>query len=226
MTDTPHHILVVEDDTEIAQSIVQGLRETGFDVTLCNDGEQASIAMQRTSYSLVVLDWMLPEKTGEELLQEWRSRYTVPVIVLTARSELNDRLRCFELGAADYLSKPFWIQELIARIQTRLHRPKQLTHTRFQWADICVDLSARTVQQNGKTLSLQRMELNVLMYLIERKGRAVAREHIADAVLTLAGEPASPRTVDGHIARLRSKLGESAGQAIQTVWGIGYRFQP
>jgi DNA-binding response OmpR family regulator len=224
-TDTKR-ILIVEDDQTMAQSLVQGIKDDGFDVTLCNDGTQASEAMQKEAYDLVVLDLMLPGKSGETLLAEWQSRHTTPVIVLTARSELTDRLKCFELGAVDYLPKPFWMQELLARIRTRLRVQQEQPSRHFSWADVVVDLDARQVNRHDEQLDLTRTELNVLMYLIEREGRAMARAQIADDVLTVAGEPASPRTVDGYIARLRQKLGDDAGQAIQTVWGIGYRFQP
>lgn len=223
-TDNPKRILVVEDDTHLAQSMVQGLKEAGFAVALSNDGDAASRRMQQESFDLVILDLMLPGKSGEMLLEEWHSRYPIPVIVLTARTELADRLRCFALGAVDYLPKPFWMQELLARVRTRLHLQLEKPSRLLQWADISVNLDARVVHRGREEILMTRSEFNVLVYLLERKGRAVSRTQIADHALTV-GEPRSPRTVDGYIARLRTKLGEEAGACLETVWGIGYRFQ-
>ncbi len=218
-------VLVVEDDVSLAQSIVQGLRDASFDVALCNDGEGASRRMQQGTFDLVILDLMLPGKSGEVLLDEWHNRYNIPIIVLTARTELADRLRCFELGAVDYLPKPFWMEELLIRIRTRLRIQEEKPSREIKWADVVVNLDARTVRRNRDELELTRSEFNVLSYLLERKGRAVSRSQIADSALTV-GEARSPRTVDGYIARLRTKLGEVAGGCIETVWGIGYRFTP
>lgn len=218
-------VLVVEDDVSLAQSIVQGLRNESFEVALCNDGESASQRMQQESFDLIILDLMLPGKSGEELLREWHSRHNTPVIVLTARTELSDRLRCFELGAVDYLPKPFWMEELLVRIRTRLRIQEEKPSREIKWADAVVNLDARTVQRQEEEQELTRSEFNVLAYLLERSGRAVSRSQIADSALTV-GEARSPRTVDGYIARIRTKLGEQAGPCIETVWGIGYRFSP
>lgn len=218
-------ILVVEDDTTLAQSIVQGLRDASFAVALCNDGESASRRMQQESFDLVILDLMLPGKSGEELLEEWHARNNIPVIVLTARTELSDRLRCFELGAVDYLPKPFWMEELMVRIRTRLRLQDETPSRVIEWSDATVNLDARTVHRNDEELVLTRSEFNVLAYLLERSGRAVSRSQIAEYALTV-GDSRSPRTVDGYIARLRTKLGDDAGSCLETVWGIGYRFAP
>lgn len=218
------HILVVEDDVSLAGSIVSGLREAGFEVSLCNDGDDASKRMQKEAFDLVVLDLMLPGKSGETLLEEWQERSQTPVIVLTARNELSDRLRCFDLGAIDFLPKPFWIKELLARIRLRLQLKETQSAEQIAWADVVVDIDNRTVTRAGEPVALVRSEFNVLAYLVSREGRALSREQIADQVLTVSDEPVNPRTVDGYIARLRNKLGPDAGGCLQTVWGIGYRF--
>lgn len=218
-------ILVVEDDITLAQSLVQGLRDADFEVALANDGESASRRMQQDKFDLIILDLMLPGKSGEELLQEWNSRYNVPVIVLTARTELSDRLRCFELGAVDYLPKPFWMEELLVRVRARLHLQEEKPSRIIEWSEIVVNLDARKVHRNNEDVVLTRSEFNVLAYLLEREGRAVSRSQIAENALTV-GESRSPRTVDGYIARLRTKLGDEAGPCLETVWGIGYRFTP
>ncbi|MCB9640928.1 MAG: response regulator transcription factor [Myxococcales bacterium] len=219
-----HRILLVEDDPALAQSVYKGLRGEGFDVVLVQEGDRASQIVQREEFDLIVLDLMLPGRSGEELLTEWQARLSVPVIVLTARTELHDRLRCFSLGAADYLPKPFWMEELLARVNARLRIVREAPARLLCWREICVDLDARTAHRDGEELGLTRNEFNVLAYLLERAGRAVSRAQIADGALT-PGEELNPRTVDGYIARLRVRLGEDAGAAIETVWGIGYRFR-
>jgi len=219
------HLLVVEDDLPLARSLASGLRDAGFAVTLCHDGDEASAIMQRERFGLGVLDLMLPGKSGELLLEEWQARSQAPVIVLTAKSELSDRLRCFDLGAVDYLPKPFFVEELLVRIRLRLQLQEEAPARCIRWCDVVVDLDGRSVEREGQVMALVRSEFNVLAYLLEREGRALSRDQIADNVLTVSDEPVNPRTVDGYIARLRSKLGPEAGACLHTVWGIGYRFQ-
>jgi len=219
-----HRILLIEDDPALAQGIYKGLREEGFEVVLVQEGERASQIAQREEFDLIILDLMLPGRSGEELLEEWQARRSVPVIVLTARTELHDRLRCFALGAADYLAKPFWMEELLARVSARLRIVREAPARLLRWRGVCVDLDARTLRRGEEEIVVTRNEFNVLAYLLERSGRAVSRTQIAEGVLT-PGEELNPRTVDGYIARLRVRLGEEAALAIETVWGIGYRFR-
>ncbi|RKH71223.1 DNA-binding response regulator [Corallococcus interemptor] len=218
-------ILVVEDDPPIAAGIVRGLKLAGFQVTLATDGPLALEAAEREPPALVVLDLNLPGMDGLELLQAWRHRLRVPILVLTARQELEARLRSFGLGAADYLAKPFWMEELVARIRARLRLPEEDARRTLRWADVSIDLDAHTVSREGTgPVSFTRHELDVLLYLVERPGRAVTREQIADQALP-PNEERDTRTVDSHVARIRKKLGP-AGAHLRTVWGIGYRFDP
>ncbi len=147
------------------------------------------------------------------------------MVVLTARTELEDRLRCFELGAVDYLPKPFWMEELLARIRARLRVREQTQPREVAWADVIVDLDARRATRGGEDLGLTASEFNLLAYLLERPGRAMSRAQIARSTLT-ADDAVDDRTVDSHVARIRRKLGKPASDAIRTVWGIGYRFDP
>jgi DNA-binding response OmpR family regulator len=218
-------ILVVEDDPPIAAGIVRGLKSAGFQVSLAPDGHLALEAAEKEQPALVVLDLNLPGPDGFELLQAWQSRLHVPIIVLTARQELEARLRSFGLGAADYLPKPFWMEELLARIRARLRLPEEATRRTLRWADITLDLDARTVSREGLgPLSFTRNELDILLYLVERPGRALTREQIAEQALP-PNEERDARTVDSHVARIRKKLGP-AGAHLRTAWGIGYSFDP
>ena len=158
------------------------------------------------------------------MLAQVRHRAPVPVIVLTARTDLPDRLRAFELGAADFVSKPFWIEELVARIRSRLRLREELPKRVVRWEGVALDLDARTATVEGRLASLTPTEFAVLAFLVERRGRAVSRAVLAEQALASLEEP-DARTVDSHVARLRKKLGPGA-TAIATVWGIGYRFEP
>lgn len=221
---TAQHVLVVEDDASIASEIVRGLKQRDYRVTLATDGAQASDAAARESFDLIVLDIMLPQKNGFELLDEWQARLSTPIIVLTARTDLDDRLRAFEKGAIDFLPKPFWFEELAARVTARLGRAQPPETQRIVFGATVVDLDARAVQFEGKDAELTPHEFNLVAYLVTRQGRAISRQQLAEHALRV-DDVVSDRTVDTHIARVRKKLGED-GKAFVTVWGVGYRFQP
>jgi two-component system, OmpR family, response regulator len=151
-----------------------------------------------------------------------KERCACPVIVLTARTELDERLQAFELGAVDFVPKPFFMRELLARVDVHLGR-KQSQPTRvFQFDNVQVDFDARTVALDNEQVSLTPHEFNLLRYLVDRRGRAVSRATLAADALSFSGS-SHERTVDSHIAHLRKKL-KAAGQSISTVWSIGYRF--
>jgi len=174
-------------------------------------------------FDLIVLDLMLPDCSGLDVLHSWKGRLTTPVVVLTARTDLEDRLEAFRLGAVDYVPKPFWIEELVARIRTRL-AGKTSPPRRISWEDVTVDLEARTVLVSQKNAALTQHEFDLLSFLIERSGRAVSRSQLGSEALPLAGDR-DERTVDSHMARIRKKLGKKGARRIATVWGIGYRFE-
>lgn len=222
---TPARILVVEDDAPIAAGLVRGLKQAGFQVALATDGLLALEEAERERPALVVLDLNLPGKDGFALLESWQARLRVPVIVLSARQELEARLRSFGLGAADYLAKPFWMEELVARIRARLHLPEDSPRRVLRWEDVSLDLEARVASREGSgPLPLTRHEFDVLAYLVERPGRALTRAQIAQHALA-PDQERDERTVDSHIARIRKKLGP-AGARLRTCWGIGYQFDP
>lgn len=222
MEEGHHHVVVIEDDPPIAAGIVRGLKRAGFAVEVAGDGLTGIELASHSRTDLVILDLMLPELDGVAVLKKLRDRCAAPVIVVTARTEIETRVRVFDLGAIDYLPKPFFIEELIARTQARLGLsvpPKQQLR-RFGAA--VVDLSARAVEVAGAPVHLTPTEFAVLAYLVRRPGQAIARPQLAAALADL-GE-GSTRNLDAHVARLRRKLGESA-RHIVTVWGHGYCFE-
>lgn len=218
-------ILVVEDEPDIAAHVVKGLKRAGHEVVLETRGDSAIERPLRETFDLVVLDINLPGMSGFELLDLWQPRISAPTIVLTARTGLEDRLAAFDSGAVDFVTKPFFVEELLARIRARLHARETEAADLFTWSDVELDRGARMVRRGGEDVGLTKHEFNVLLYLIDRPTRAVGRSQLAAGALSNDGD-ASDRTVDSHVARLRKKLGTEAAAAIKTVWGIGYSFAP
>jgi two-component system OmpR family response regulator len=221
----PSRVLVVEDDPGVASGIVRGLRGEGFDVELATDGISATKKALDRNFDAIVLDLMLPGQSGLAVLEQLKGRQSIPIIVLSARSELPDRLQCFTLGAADFIAKPFWIQELVVRLHARLRIVPDDKKRIIAWSNAALDLDSRIVTAEGVDVGLTRHEFDVLAHLVERSGRAISREQLAEHALAPL-EQRDARTIDSHIARIRKKLGAAASAHIVTVWGIGYRFEP
>ncbi|MDP2309696.1 MAG: response regulator transcription factor [Pseudomonadota bacterium] len=216
-------LLVVEDDVQVVQGLVSGLTRAGFDVTVAMDGEEASrLALQ--PFDAVVLDLMLPVRTGFEVLATMSGRVSTPVIVLSARTELESRLKSFRLGAVDFVPKPFWIEELVVRLRSRLALREETPSRSLTVGSTVLDLDRRTATREGAELGLTPHEFNLLAWLAERPRRAVSRRQLAEHTLT-EELGATDRTVDTHVSRVRKKLGPD-GALIATVWGIGYRYDP
>ena len=220
-----HQILVIEDDASVAAGLVTGLKKAGYDVELASDGERGVEMALASDFDLIILDLMLPERDGFDVLDAWRGRLSTPVVVLSARTDLEARLKSFSLGAVDYLPKPFWMEELVARIRSRLRLREDDPHRVISWAEVVVDLDARTVSVSGNDVELTSHEFNILAFLVERPGRAVSRRQLAENALPESGARYD-RTVDSHLSRIRSKLGIQPALAIKTVWGVGYKFEP
>jgi DNA-binding response OmpR family regulator len=216
-------ILIVEDDQGVVEGLVRGLQRAGFETSLATAGDEGLEQILTGRFDLVLLDLMLPELTGFEILDAVRTRVSVPIVVLSALNDLPARLKSFESGAVDFVPKPFFLEELIARIRTRLALSNVTPRRELPLADVILDLDARVARRDDTDLGLTGHEFNVLAFLCERAGRALTRAQIADSALT-AGE-CDDRTVDSHISRIRKKLGPQAASRIQTVWGIGYRCQ-
>jgi len=215
-----NRILLVEDDVALGQQVVQTLSQAGFDPHWVQDGDAAR-GLDPDDYRVIVLDLMLPGTYGMDLLKRYRVKSEVPVLILSARDDTADKIRGLKLGADDYVTKPFFPEELVARIRACLRRPNLVGTERLVVGAIQLDLERREVNNAEGTLSLTPVEFEILALLARRKGSAVTREALVDAALDPA-QDGSRRTLDVHISRLRSKLGKDAIQ-LETVWGIGYR---
>jgi two-component system response regulator CpxR len=225
-------ILVVDDDVELCSLVGEYLEPEGFGVESVFDGERGLERALSGEHPLVVLDVMLPGMNGLEVLRRIRSTSRVPVLLLTARGEDVDRIVGLEVGADDYLPKPFNPRELVARIRAILRRTQTSERSGdarvpevLRVGDIELDPATRTVRQQGKAVELTSVEFNLLQVLLREAGRVVTRERLVDAVL---GRKFSPfdRSIDMHVSKVRKKLGDSEGgpDHIKTVRGVGYIF--
>lgn len=218
-------ILVVEDDADLGPQLVRDLGKVGLEATWISDGEEA-LRTSVAGYDLVLLDLMLGSAYGLDVLKRIRKESSVPVLVLTARDHTADKVRALGLGADDYVTKPFWPEELLARIKARLRRPdlrEAGASAVVRAGTIEIAPAERRVRVAGAEVELARAELEVLLALARRPGRPVERRVIAEEALPEGHDDAS-RALDVHVSRLRKKLGAD-GARIATVWGIGYRLE-
>ncbi len=224
-------ILLAEDEPELRRLVRNELEAAGYQVRCAPDGPTAMQLWAAAPPDLVILDWMLPGIDGLEVLRRLRQSSPVPVLMLTARAEEVDRVVGLEVGADDYLTKPFGMRELVARVRALLRRQARLTEmlaadrsegsVPLQLGPLEVDPAAHVARLAGAPLDLTRTEFGLLHLLLRNQGRAFSRAYLHD---TVWGEPAveGDRSVDNAILRLRKKLGP-LGDAIETVWGVGYR---
>lgn len=216
-------ILVVEDDAQVASFIRRGLREEQYTVDVAGDGEEALFLAGVGEYDLLILDWRLPKRTGLEVLEALRAdRSTVPVLMLTARDELQDKVSGFNAGADDYLTKPFSFEELLVRVRALLRRRGDLTPTILKVGDLEFDCLRHRVQRDGQKLDLTNREYTLLEYLMRNTGRVVTRTMLAEHVWEHDFDPMS-NVIDVHIARLRRKIDDNFGvKLVHTIRGAGY----
>jgi DNA-binding response OmpR family regulator len=217
-------ILVVEDEAGIVDFLERGLSAEGFSVVSAVDGNEGLEFALRDDIDLVVLDLMLPERSGMEVLAALReSKPALPVIVLTARGEIEDRVAGLDAGAVDYLVKPFSLSELAARIRAQLRVAAQTPATTLAAAGIAVNLLSREVHRDEQLVRLSTTEFELLVYLMRNRGRVVSREQILRAVWGYGYDPGT-NVVDVYVGYLRRKLGDGGKSPIVTVRSVGYIF--
>ncbi|HEX5308498.1 MAG TPA: response regulator transcription factor [Solirubrobacteraceae bacterium] len=219
-------ILLVEDEPGIVDFLARGLRGQGFVVATAGDGEEGERRGLRESFDMVVLDLMLPRRGGMEVLAGLRAaKPDLPVIVLTARGDIDDRVAGLDAGAVDYLVKPFSLAELLARIRAQLRVAAQTSTTTLRAGEIEVDLLSRKVTRGDAAVALSTTEFELLVHLMRHRGQVLTREQILSTVWGYQHDPAT-NVVDVYIGYLRRKLGGSDGPAsvpIHTVRRVGYR---
>jgi two-component system copper resistance phosphate regulon response regulator CusR len=219
----PMKLLIVEDETKIAAYLQKGLSESGFTVQVAADGDEGLQLAKGGSFDLVVLDVMLPGRTGWSVIEELRrTGHTLPVLFLTARDTVPDRVKGLELGADDYLVKPFAFSELLARIRTLLRRPPLRDQELLNIADLELDLARSDARRGGKSLGLTRQEFLLLSLLVRRRGEVLSRALIAEQVWDMNFD-SDTNIVDVAIRRLRRKLDDPCDvKLLHTVRGLGY----
>jgi DNA-binding response OmpR family regulator len=217
-------VLVVEDDEKIASFVTTGLRQAGFAVDRADDGEQGLALALLAHYDVAVVDLMLPRLDGLELIERVRrGRVTTPVIILSARRSIDDRVRGLQTGGDDYLTKPFAFAELLARVQALLRRVTGAVEpTRLTVGDLTLDLLTREVSREGRRLDLQPREFSLLEYLMRNAGRPVSKTMILERVWDYRFDPQT-NVVDVLVSRLRTKVDrEFSAKLLHTIRGVGY----
>lgn len=220
------HVLIVEDEPGIVELLSYNLQRNDYDVAVAVDGEEAMIRIAERPPDVILLDWMLPHVSGLEVCRRLRRHPEtrgIPIIILTARGEESDKMRGLDSGADDYVTKPFSMSELLARIRAVIRRTRPaLSESLLEFEDIVVDLVAHRVTRDGRPIHLGPTEFRLLRFLMEHPRRVFSREKLLDAVW---GHDAAiePRTVDVHIRRLRKALnGPQDDDLIRTVRSFGY----
>ncbi|WP_046214119.1 response regulator transcription factor [Paenibacillus wulumuqiensis] len=223
-------ILIIEDDAPIADLLSYGLSMEGFQTQIAGDGAAGMRELESFQPDLLLLDWMLPDQSGLDICKKVTANYNIPIFMITAKSDITDKVLGLEFGADDYITKPFDLREVIARIRTILRRVEQANNQERKEPEqevirirhIEITESERLVQKEGQTVELTPKEYDLLLMLIKHQGKTFTRAELLDLVwgYHFVGDT---RTVDTHIQRLRKKL--DANSLITTVFGIGYKFE-
>ncbi len=227
---SPKRILLVEDDAGLSLSLSDRLSHEGYAVETAEDGEVGLRRATREPFELVILDLMLPKRSGFEVLREMRRRgVQTPTLLLTARGQLLDKVLGFKLGADDYMVKPFEVDELLARIEARLRRAGEAApnaaHEAHRFGSVHADFRRTEVRKDGELVELSAMELMLLRYFVGHRGQTLSREELLKAVWGYDHAPTT-RTVDVHVAALRRKLERNPRhpEFILTIHRLGYKF--
>ncbi|ARW05582.1 Transcriptional regulatory protein CseB [Bacillus atrophaeus] len=224
-------ILIIEDDEAIADLLSYGLTQEGFQTCTVTTGALGMKKLDQFKPDLLLLDWMLPDCSGLDICKKVTHGYNIPILMITAKSDITDKVLGLEFGADDYITKPFDLREVIARIRTILRRLEQANHAHdrvtseeehIQFKNIMIIPDERIVKKDGRTVDLTPKEFDLLKTLIDHRGKIFTRSELLEFIwgYDFAGDT---RTVDTHIQRLRKKL--DASDLIKTVFGIGYKFE-
>ena len=221
-------VLIVEDEESILLALEENITHAGYEAVVCKTGNEALTAAEEHRPDAVILDVMLPGLSGFEVCRQLRAKgLAIPVIMLTARSEEFDKLHGFEVGADDYVTKPFSVDELLARLKAVLRRGRlqQQAGRKYQFADVEIDLDSRTMTRKGTFVELTRTEFDLLVYFIENEGKALSRDLVMNDVWGMEYY-GTQRSLDSFVANLRKKIEPDPHHPvhIQTVHGVGYKF--
>ena len=221
-------ILIVEDEPDMVLGLKDNFEFEGYEVLTASDGVAGLERARSHKPDVVILDIMLPKLSGLEVCKTLRSEgFSAPIVMLTARGQEIDKVVGLELGADDYVTKPFSLRELLARVRAVLRRTEGTNKrlSRYRFSDLELDFEAYRAKRGGEPLDLSPREFELLRYLIERKGETVTRDKLLEDVWGYESYP-STRTVDTHIAKLRAKIGDSGSEPtwILTIHGVGYKF--
>ncbi len=215
------HILIVEDNSSLAELLEMNLELEGYQVTVTAKGEEALKLIKEKDINLIILDVMLPDINGFKIKKRMKNK-DIPVIFLTAKGDVRDRILGFKLGADDYIPKPFEMEELIFRIKAVLSRTYKLDKEKISAGPISLDTKTKMLEYDGENIDLTKSQYIILKSLMENKQAVISREQILEKLWDFDIETSNTRTVDMHIKRLREKLG-SYRDLIQTVYGVGYK---
>jgi DNA-binding response OmpR family regulator len=223
-------ILVVEDEQKIREALLDFLEFQGFSVEEAFDGEQADGIVSEKSFDLILLDLMLPKISGEELCRKWREGgLQVPIIMLTAKGQEKEKITGLDMGADDYVTKPFSLEELLARINAVLRRtdPARAVGQKFTFGDLEVDMSALKVSRGDGEIELSKREAEIIQYFAANPNRVISRKELYEKVWDDVMTEIGTRTTDMHIAKLRGKIEKDTAEPeiIKTVRGVGYKYE-
>ncbi|WP_332694520.1 response regulator transcription factor [Halalkalibacter lacteus] len=225
MKDT-RHILVVDDETELLELVTSFLEKESYKVLTAKSGQEAIHLMKIHLVDLVVLDVMMDKMDGFTACEKIREFSQVPILMLTARSGEEDKIKGLKIGADDYIVKPFSSRELVARIEAALRRSQglQTTTNMLKIQELELDKSGRIIYVEREPINVTRKEYDLLLFLIDHRGQVFTRDHLHESIWGMDSQMGTLRTVDTHIKTLRLKL-KSAERFIKTVWGVGYKFE-
>ncbi len=217
-------ILVIEDDREIAELLRRGLSEQHYSIDVAHDGQEGEYLALTNDYDLLILDLMLPKRSGQEVCDRLRKEGNqTPILMLTARDTIDDKIQGLDVGADDYMTKPFHFGELLARVRALIRRQSDQKVAELRVADLVIDTARRTVSRGGTPIRLTAKEFALLEYLVMNKDRVLTREMISEHVWDMNFDPQS-NVIDSFVRFLRQKVDKGFdGQLIHTVRGVGYK---